>query len=47
MKCEIEEVKKKLNEKDFVLEVFEKEKEKMEEQILNVLRIIDDLCKSF
>ena len=46
MKRNMEDVKKKLSEKDSALEISEKEKEKMEEQILNASRTIDDLRKS-
>ena len=46
MKRDMEDVKKKLSEKDSALEISEKEKEKMEEQILNASRTIDDLRKS-
>ena len=46
IKRDMEDVKKKLSEKDSALEISEKEKEKMEEQILNASRTIDDLRKS-
>ena len=46
MKRDMEHVKKRLSEKDSALEISEKEKEKMEEQILNASRTIDDLRKS-
>lgn len=46
LKLEIEKVKTRLSQRDCELQATEKEKEEMEEQILNVSRTIDDLRKS-
>ena len=46
LKIEIEKVKTRLSERDCELQATEKEKEEIEEQILNVSRTIDDLRKS-
>lgn len=46
LKLEIENVKKKLSEKDCELEATEKEKEEIEVQILNASRTMDDLRKN-
>jgi len=46
LKLEIEKVKTRLSERDCELQATEKEKEEIEEQILNLSRTIDDLRKS-